>query len=322
MSQSATTFEPTSASTFFTDVVAGLSQSPKSLPCKYFYDDIGCQLFDRICELPEYYPTRTELRIMRAHAREMASLFSLGSRLVELGSGSSAKTRLLLDELPGLGWYVPVDISRHYLKRAKATLAHAYPRLAVVPVCADYMVPFALPAETRRAPRTIIYFPGSTLGNLRPSEARRFLARLRLLAPRDGGLLIGIDLKKDVRVLQPAYDDAAGVTAAFNLNLLFRINRELGANFELDRFTHRAFYEESHGRIEMHLVSTEGQSVRVGDHTFLFAPGEAVVTEYSYKYSLDEFRALAGAAGWAVRRVWSDERNWFGVHFLTAKSAA
>jgi dimethylhistidine N-methyltransferase len=308
---------PAFFSAFHADVVAGLGASPKTLPCKYFYDEAGCRLFDQICDLPEYYPTRVELGIMGAHAREMASLFGADAQLVELGSGSSLKTRLLLNQLPNLGSYIPVDISRDYLARSREELGQEYPRLNILPVCTDYSVPFSLPREARRAARTIIYFPGSTLGNLRPTEARGFLARLSTLAGPSGGMLIGVDLKKDVSTVEAAYNDAAGVTAAFNLNLLARINRELGADFDLDRFFHRAFYNADHGRIEMHLVSKARQTARIGHRLFGFAEGEPIVTEYSYKYSLDDFRALACASGWAVRRVWTDERSWFGVKFLT-----
>jgi len=322
MSQQA--LEPPSAfsSAFHADVVTGLNGSPKSLPCKYFYDELGCRLFDRICELPEYYPTRTELGIMRAHAREMASLVGSESLLVELGSGSSQKTRVLLDQLPHLHGYVPVDISRDYLERAREELGREYPHLLVAPVRADYSRPFALPREARGARRTIVYFPGSTLGNLPTAEARRFLTRLLPICGRSGGLLIGVDLQKERTVVEAAYNDAAGVTAAFNLNLLVRINRELGANFDLSRFSHRAFYEPGHGRIEMHLVSSARQSVRIGERSFAFEGGEPIVTEYSYKYSLDGFRQLAGSAGFDVRRVWTDERGWFGVKFLTARGTA
>jgi len=313
---------PAFFSAFHADVVAGLGASPKTLPCKYFYDEAGCRLFDLICKLPEYYPTRVELGIMGAHAREMAHLFGAEAQLVELGSGSSLKTRLLLDQLPHLASYIPVDISRDYLARAREELAQEYPRLHVLPVCTDYSYPFALPREARRGSRTVIYFPGSTLGNLRPPEARGFLARLAALAGPSGGMLIGVDLKKDVKTVEAAYNDAEGVTAAFNLNLLLRINRELGADFDLSRFSHRALYNADHGRIEMHLVSTARQSAHIGHRTFSFEEGESIVTEYSYKYSLDDFRALANASGWNVRRVWTDERGWFGVKFLTVRGTA
>jgi dimethylhistidine N-methyltransferase len=322
MSENAAALIPTFVSPFHADVVAGLGGHLKSLPCKYFYDEVGCRLFDSICELPEYYPTRTELGIMRAHAKEMALLLGADSQLVELGSGSSTKTRLLLDQLPNLGCYIPVDISRDYLRRAREELADEYPRLNVAPVCTDYSRPFALPREARRGVRTNIYFPGSTLGNLRPSEARAFLARMATLAGPAGGLLIGVDLKKDRRTLEAAYNDAQGVTADFNLNLLDRINRELGADFDRSRFTHRAIYNEEHGRIEMHLLSTADQSVRIGHLAFGFTRGESIVTEYSYKYSPEDFRALAAAAGWTVRRTWTDERSWFGVIFATARGSA
>jgi dimethylhistidine N-methyltransferase len=322
MSENAAAVLPAFFSPLHADVVAGLSAHPKTLPCKYFYDEEGCRLFDRICDVPEYYPTRTELGIMRAHAREMVSLFGPDPQLVELGSGSSLKTRLLLNQLPHLGGYIPVDISRDYLRRSREELAREYPRLNVTPVCTDYSLPFSLPREARRGARTIVYFPGSTLGNLRPSEARAFLARMSNLAGPSGGMLIGVDLKKDVATLEAAYNDAEGVTAAFNLNLLDRINRELGADFDVSRFAHRSVYNAEHGRIEMHLVSRAAQSVHIGDRVFDFESDESITTEYSYKYSLDDFRALAAASGWTMRRTWTDERNWFGVMYLTARASA
>jgi len=321
MSQ-ATALSPQFFSTFHSDVVAGLGGTPKSLPCKYFYDEAGCRLFDRICELREYYPTRTELGIMRAHAREMAQLFGADSYLVELGSGSSTKTRLLLDQLPDLRGYIPVDISRDYLERSRDELGREYPRLRVIPLCTDYSRGFALPREARGGARNVIYFPGSTIGNLRPAEARVFLARLSTLARPGGAMLIGVDLQKDTGVLHRAYNDGEGVTAAFNLNLLSRINRELGGDFDLPRFAHHAFYDTHHGRIEMHLVSGCRQTVHIGDRSFEFAEGESIVTEYSYKYSLQSFRALANDGGWTMRRVWTDERDWFAVMLLSVRGAA
>jgi L-histidine Nalpha-methyltransferase len=300
---------------FRTDVVTGLGASPKSLPCKYFYDALGAELFDRICDLEAYYPTRTEVGILTEHAREMAWLIGPRARLVELGSGSSTKTRILLDQLPDLDAYLPVDISPEYLARATRELARDYPALRVLPVVADYTQAFDLP-KSDRASRAVAFFPGSTIGNLQPDEARDFLRVVAGLCQGGGGLLIGVDLKKDRRMLETAYDDDEGVTAAFNLNLLGRINRELGGSFDLSAFRHRAFYDEQEGRIEMQLVSTRRQSVRVGTASFPFEEGEPITTEYSYKYDVDEFGALAKAAGFSPVRVWTDQRRLFSVHYL------
>ncbi|MDE2197203.1 MAG: L-histidine N(alpha)-methyltransferase, partial [Gammaproteobacteria bacterium] len=236
-------------------VLAGLREPQKTLPCKYFYDQRGSQLFDAICELPEYYPTRTELGIMEVHAADMAAALGPRVLLVEPGSGSSLKTRLLLDHLPQPRAYVPVDISRAQLVTAADRLNRLYPELEVLPVCADFCQSFAIPAPRRRAARTIIYFPGSTIGNFEPPAAIQLLRQLRRLAGPAGGLLIGVDLRKERSVLERAYNDAAGITAAFNLNLLRRLNRELQSDFDLSRFCHRAAYNETEGRIEMHLVS-------------------------------------------------------------------
>jgi dimethylhistidine N-methyltransferase len=306
---------------FERDVVAGLRRSPKSLSCKYFYDAKGTELFDRICNLDVYYLTRTELDIMQRHAREMALLFGRHARLVELGSGSSTKTRILLDHARDLSAYVPVDISREYLARAAAGLGRDYPDLCVTPVCADYTRPFHLPNDAGEASRTVVYFPGSTVGNFLPAEARGFLRVIANLAGPGGSLLIGVDVKKDARVIEAAYDDAEGVTAAFNMNLLTRINRELGGNFNLRNFHHRAFYDAELGRIEMQLVSRARQTVRVAGTTFEFAEGEAITTEYSYKYAPSEFGELAESAGFVVRRIWTDEKELFSVQYLTLSSS-
>jgi L-histidine N-alpha-methyltransferase len=305
----------TPASDFHTDVLTGLGESPKSLPCKYFYDAAGAELFDRICELDAYYPTRTEIGILGQHAREMAWLIGPRARLVELGSGSSTKTRILLDQLPDLDAYVPVDISPEYLARATSELAREYPALRVVPVVADYTEPFDLP-KGERAARTVAFFPGSTIGNLEPEAARDFLRVVAGLCKGGGGLLIGVDLKKDRRTLEAAYDDDEGVTAAFNLNLLTRINRELDGDFDLASFRHRAFYDEAEGRIEMQLVSLRRQSVKVGTSIFRFDEGEPITTEYSYKYDAGGFAELARSAGFTCVRIWTDERRLFSVQYF------
>jgi dimethylhistidine N-methyltransferase len=301
------------------DVLRGLSQAHKHLPCKYFYDEEGSRLFDRICELPEYYPTRTEAAILRRHGREIAELLGPRCALIEYGSGSSLKTRLLLDQVPRAAAYVPVDISGEHLARSARALEARYPGLRVLPVCADFTRPLALPPlppHDRRA----VYFSGSTIGNFGPPEAVGLLAGIARLAGPGGGLLIGVDLKKDVRVLEAAYNDAAGVTAAFNLNLLARINRELGADFDLGRFRHRARYNAREGRIEMYLFSLVRQVVRVGPVAFSFEAGEAVCTEHSYKYDLEGFAQLAGAAGLEVAGVWMDEGRLFSVQYLTVRA--
>ncbi|HMJ50424.1 MAG TPA: L-histidine N(alpha)-methyltransferase [Polyangiaceae bacterium] len=300
---------------FRTDVLAGLGGSPKSLPCKYFYDAAGTVLFDRICDLDAYYPTRTEIGILKQHAREMAWLIGPRARLVELGSGSSTKTRILLDELPDLDAYVPVDISPEYLVRAARELARDYPALRVVPVVADYTEPFDLPKGDRAA-RTVAFFPGSTIGNLEPDQARDFLRIVAGLCQGGGGLLIGVDLRKERSMLEAAYDDDEGVTAAFNLNLLTRINRELEGAFDLDAFRHRAFYDEEEGRIEMQLVSLRPQSVQVGTSVFRFDEGEPITTEYSYKYDPGRFAELAKSAGFTCVRIWTDERRLFSVQYF------
>ena len=304
-------------SQFRDEVWAGLSHSQKTLPCKYFYDERGSALFESICEVPEYYPTRTELSIMEARAPAMASLLGARCLLVEYGSGSSRKTRLLLDCLRDAAGYVPIDISREALSESARALVAAYPALEVLPVCADYTETFELPRPRALPERRGVYFPGSTIGNFTPPQAQRFLARMARVAGPSGALLIGIDLAKDRATLERAYDDAAGVTAAFNQNLLVRINRELDGSFDVTRFRHHAYYNETAGRIEMHLVSSVAQTVRVAGRPFWFAAGETIHTENSYKYDVAHFAALAAGVGLAVREVWTDARQRFSVQYLT-----
>jgi L-histidine N-alpha-methyltransferase len=299
------------------EVLAGLRQRQKTLPCKYFYDEKGSQLFDAICELPEYYLTRTELGIMEMHVAEMAAALGGQLILVEPGSGTSLKTRLLLEHLRDPVAYVPVDIAREHLLHAADQLNRLYPRLEVLPVCADFNQAFELPAPARAASRTAVYFPGSTLGNFNPAEARQLLGHMRRLAGRDGALLIGIDLRKDVTVLEQAYDDAAGVTAEFNLNLLSRINQELDGDFDLRRFSHRAVYNAAEGCIEMHLVSTRAQRVHVAGEGFDFRAGEYILSERSYKHTPEGFAGLAGRAGLKIEQQWTDDRRYFSVAYLT-----
>lgn len=299
-----------------TEVLRGLHDEPKTLPCKYFYDERGSALFDAICELPEYYLTRTELAILETHVDDMVAALGPDVLLVEPGSGSSLKTRLLLEHLRHPAAYVPVDISRTHLVGSADRLNRQYPDLEVIPVCADFNRPFDLPKTGRRARRTVVYFPGSTLGNFEPPAAIGLLRHLRRLAGEQGALLVGVDLRKSQAVLERAYNDSAGVTAEFNLNLLRRLNRELAGNFELSRFGHHAVYDAGEGRIEMRLVSKGDQVVSVAGEEFGFRDGEFILTEYSYKHTLDGFARLAGRAGLAVRRVWTDDRRYFSVQLL------
>ena len=304
---------------FRREVLTGLRRSDKELPCKFFYDERGSALFDEICELDEYYPTRTELAIMERHAPAMARHIGGDCLLVEYGSGSSVKTRLLLDHLESPAAYVPLDISKEHLMRSAADLAAAYPSLEVIPVCADYSREYDLPSPRRAAAHRTVYFPGSTIGNFHPPDAREFLHGIAEVCGRGGGLLIGVDLKKDRATLERAYDDARGVTAAFNLNLLERINRELGADFELARFRHEAVYDEEAGRVEMRVVSLEEQVVSLGGEAFALEEGERIRTECSYKYSVGEFAALAASAGFGVDEVWTDPERRFSVQYLTVE---
>lgn len=302
------------------EILTGLQASPKQLSPKFFYDEHGSMLFDQICEQPEYYPTRTELGIMQSHAGDMARLLGSDVMVVELGSGSSLKTGLLLDALDNPCAYVPVDISREHLAHAAARINAAYPSLEVLPVCADFTQPFSLPRAARKPRRVMVYFPGSTIGNFEPVAATRLLNMIRLRLGVGGSLLIGVDLKKDPAVLNAAYNDAAGVTAAFNLNLLAHINRLADAEFDASRFEHQAFYNEKLGRIEMHLLSRSSQLVRVGDETVAFAAGESIHTENSYKYSAQEFAQLASRAGFSVTRLWTDAQCLFSVQLLRANN--
>jgi L-histidine N-alpha-methyltransferase len=306
---------PVEADAFLADVVEGLSRPARALPCKYFYDARGSALFDAICELEEYYPTRTETALLARRAADIAAFAGPEAAVVELGSGSSVKVRLLLDALDRPALYVPVDISRDHLLASAARLAGDYPALTVVPVAADYVQGFALPCAL--APeRTLAFFPGSTIGNFTPEAAAAFLARLGRRLGRGSRLLIGVDLKKRREVLEAAYNDARGVTAAFNLNLLARINRELGGTFDLDGFRHRAFYDEGLGRIEMHLESVRPQTAAVGGHRFRFERGETIHTEISCKYSVPGFQRLAAGAGWGALGAWTDEAALFSIHAL------
>ncbi len=307
---------------FRRDVLAGLAQRNKSVPCKYLYDEEGARLFERICELEEYYPTRTELGILRRHIGEIARELGPRANLVDLGSGSGVKTRLLLEHLEDPASYVPVDVARAQLLECSARLAEEYRGLLVEPVCADYTLDFELPPAPDGSGQTTVFFPGSTIGNFEPEEAEDFLRRVGRLRGGAGNVLIGVDLKKSPETLNPAYNDAQGVTARFNLNLLARVNRELEGRFDLGQFRHHAFYNADAGRIEMHLVSRRRQRVRVDGHEFEFAGDESIVTEHSYKYAVEEFRRLAARAGFEVTRCWTDERRWFSVQLLQPFRAA
>lgn len=303
--------------TFLQDVISGLSKDPKQLPSKYFYDARGSYLFDQICEVEEYYVTRTELAIMQRHVVDMAAQLGSGIRLVEFGSGSSIKTRILLDHLEQPVAYVPVDISREHLNRTARKLSLAYPLIEIVPVCADFTRDFDLPDSQCEPHHTAVYFPGSTIGNLPASEAQALLSRIARLCGAGGRLLIGIDLQKDINVLESAYNDRQGITAEFNLNLLCRINRELDADFDLDQFEHLAFYNRRRGRIEMHLRSRCRQTVKLSGERFQFHRDEMICMEYSHKYTIDDFVHLAGGAGLRLRQCWTDPRHYFAVaHFV------
>ena len=303
-------------STFAGDVIGNLSQHPKRLSPKYFYDATGSELFEQITVLPEYYPTRTELGILRDRGSEIAADIPNGAALVEFGAGATTKVRLLLEHCE-FSAYVPVDISGEFLSAQADGLRNDFPDLDVHPVAADFTTPFALPPAIADMPK-VGFFPGSTLGNFEPQEASSFLRTAREILGDGAHMIIGVDLEKDERVLYDAYNDAAGVTARFNLNVLVRINRELGGNFDLSAFTHRSIYNRDRHRIEMHLISRKAQNVRILGNNFSFRPGESIHTENSYKYSLDRFTALARNSGWSVRKSWTDPAKMFSVHALEA----
>lgn len=297
-------------------VLTGLRSTPKRLSPAYLYDQRGSQLFEAICELPEYYLTRTETGILARYAAQMAECIGERALLLEPGSGSSRKTRLLLDALPDLAAYVPVDISRTHLLEAARALQAAYPRLEVLPVCADFTQGFTVPPTRQPPSRVVVFFPGSTLGNFAAAEAVRLLGLMRRAAGAGGGLLIGIDLAKDPAILERAYNDAAGVTAEFNLNLLVRLNRELAADFDAGAFHHEAVWLPAESRIEMHLVSARRQTVHLAGESVEFAAGEPLVTEHCHKYSAESFASQARTAGWTPRRSWRDPRGYFSVQYL------
>jgi len=304
---------------FLAEVLIGLRKSQKELPSKYFYDERGSHLFERICELEEYYIPRIEASIMQTNIREMAELIGPRILLIEYGSGNCEKVRFLLDHLHNPSAFIPLDISREQLLHVAMEIASAYPRLQVLPVCADYTGNFELPIPKQSSDRTVVYFPGSTIGNFDSIPAKHFLEHVAHVCGLGGALLIGVDLKKDPSVLHSAYNDKEGITAAFNLNLIERINRELGCDFQLDGFQHYAFYNPRESRVEMHLVSQRNQTIHLNKETISFAEGESIWTESSYKYSLDEFEQMALAAGLKIEHVWTDDQKWFSVQYLVTR---
>ena len=298
------------------EILKGLAATPKRISPKYFYDERGSQLFDAITELPEYYPTRTELTIMRENVGEIARLVGPDASLIEFGSGSSLKTQILLENLDRLAAYVPVDISKEHLVAAAERIAALFPHIEVLPVCADFTQPFELPDPKITPVRNLVYFPGSTIGNFQRPQALALLKAMSRVATEGGALLIGVDLDKDPRIITRAYNDSAGVTAEFNLNMLAHLNREYGADFDLTQFEHRAVYDRDDKRIEMRLVSRRAQTVTLSGRRIKFREGEHIITEYSHKYTREEFAQLAGEAGFAVERVWTDAEELFSVQFL------
>lgn len=302
---------------FYAEVINGLYAKPKAIPPKFFYDERGSRLFDAICELPEYYPTRTETALLRTHADEIAKLIGKECLLIEPGSGSSQKVRMLLEALQPTA-YMPMDISRNYLLQAAQQLAADYPWLEVHATCIDFTSELTLHSGLPSAHR-VAFFPGSSIGNFEPVDAIGFLRNVASMVGVDGGLLIGVDLKKDESILNAAYNDAQGITAEFNLNLLARINRELDADFALESFKHAAFYNPEVGRIEMHLKSRTSQTVTIADTTITISDTESIHTENSYKYSIEEFASLAKKAGFEMVNVWTDVDQLFSLHYYQVR---
>jgi dimethylhistidine N-methyltransferase len=316
-----TAIEPASAvppatSDLLSDVIAGLSAAPRTLPCKYFYDERGAALFQKICELPEYYITRTEIDILDRHRAEIASQIGPNIELIGLGTGAGTKTRILIEALQKPAAYIPVDISEKQLRKSTALFRRIFPNLEILPVCADYLQPVVIPSPRHNGARNVVYFPGSTIGNFEPNEALEFLRRIANVAGRGGGLLIGVDLQKDQNVIEAAYNDSAGVTAEFNLNLLAHINRETGANFDLSQWQHRAICNSDAGRIEMYLINATDQTVRIQGREFRFRAGEKILTEHSYKHPPEGFIALARQAGFDFVKLWTDNTGLFGVFYF------
>ncbi|MCB1191159.1 MAG: L-histidine N(alpha)-methyltransferase [Leptospiraceae bacterium] len=297
------------------EIIDGLSKENKTISPKFFYDSVGSKLFDEITESPEYYPTRTEIGILKKYGKEMLSIIGNNSLLIEWGSGSSQKIRLLLDILePEI--YMPIDISKQHLQKSVQSLAKDHPKLNIHAVCADYSNGFLRLPPISEKFHKVAFFPGSSIGNFEPEQAKHLLTRIASLLGRDGILLIGVDLKKDIKILNSAYNDKKGTTATFNLNLLKRLNRELKTNFDISSFNHKAFYNEKEGRIEMHLVSNISQEVMLDNYKFSFQKGETIHTENSYKFTIEEFQTLVSKAGFHAEKVWTDSSNFFSVHCL------
>lgn len=301
------------------EALEGLQARPKTLPCKLLYDRAGSVLFDRICTVDEYYPTRTELGIMREHMDEIVDAVGPGAMIIEFGSGTSEKIVELLGHLREPAGYVPLEISRQHLLDAAHELSDRFPDLELYPICADFHQQITLPPPVAHAKRKVMYFPGSTIGNFTRGEAQLFLARFAEIVGPGGGLLVGVDLVKDRDVLRAAYDDSEGVTAAFNLNLLERLNRDLGSDFDVSAFEHRAIFNEEHRRIEMRLVAQRDMTVRLGGEAIEFKAGESICTEHSHKYTIDGFAEMAAHAGFSLSRRWTDENEWFAVLFFEMK---
>ena len=298
------------------EVLQGLKNSYKTLPCKYLYDERGSELFDQICDLDEYYPTRTELKIMEDNLDDILKAIPDNSVLIELGSGSSLKTRLLLDNHPNLAGYVPVDISEEFLLETVEKLRSRYSNIPIIPVVADYTHPFEITDLQISHDHIVVYYPGSTIGNFLPSLAETFLKQISSICESDGGLLIGVDLEKDANVLEAAYNDSKGITAAFNKNMLVRFNRELNADFDIENFEHKSVYNKALGRVEMHLISTTEQDIHIGDEEIHLKKGESIHTENSYKYEIGLFEEMARSAGFETAKVWTDDRNYFSILYL------
>jgi len=308
-------FEPEKES-LLEEILKGFNKPQKRLPSKLFYDQRGSALFDEICELDEYYLTRTETSIMTENIEDMCSMLGKNCLLIELGSGSSRKIRLLLTGLDDPAGYVPIDISEEHLINSVNALAKDYPSLRIFPVYADYTQQFKLPNFEFMHSKKAVYYPGSTIGNFEPEYASKFLNRIANRLGKGGGLLIGIDLKKDVSILEDAYNDKKGVTAEFNLNILRRLNRELGTDFNIEDWKHKAFYNSTEGRIEMHLQSLRDQDVQVNGSRITFANNETILTEYSYKYNVEDFKDLMSDA-YNLEKVWTDKENRFGILYFT-----
>jgi len=305
------------SNTEMSEIIDGLSAEQKTISPKYFYDERGSQLFDQITRLPEYYLTNTELGIMRDNIDEIASMVGKQASLIEFGSGSSLKTRVLLEHLSELAAYVPVDISDEHLHTSASEIRSEFPHIDVLPVVADFTKHFDLPTPMVMPIRNVVYFPGSTIGNFEHDEAMELLRVMYDEAGKNGALLIGVDLQKDPKLIEDAYNDDAGITAKFNLNMLQHLNRDYGANFDVTEFEHSANYDEKEGRVVIELVSQTDQTFEIADTAFEIADGEAILTEYSHKYSLAGFAAMASAAGFTVEKVWTDSERLFSVQFLT-----